>query len=440
MYVLLLIRQHLIPVVLSALVSVIVFLLFVDVSHQNKTITKERINPYVLSTQGKTIVKSGDGATATLDAQQKKEIRSDDRIRTLANSAATIFWADGSVTRLGEKTNVSVLELKTNPNQSTQVDFSISEGKSWSNLARSLDPDSYFKQRFDNDQKVAAVRGTVFEVNVEKGYVHTESHAVVIQDEKGGYLATVADGTSVTTEGSVEPLSDAATDTKWRTANMENDTMLTQERVKKIKEKLQSLTNRDNIVIQVQKYLRSLFGIDSLDLPIEVNTTGSGISLSIDAKRLKSENAQELLAVYEAMSLLNTSDDTVDAKVKLREAILQTLPEKDAKAYEEMFSRATLFDSWDAVKNNLPKSSTELRGYLEKYTKGSANTEEILQLQKSLPMDRINQFNDQMQKWKDLGYDTLSDPEWFSKTFKVDGDGIMKQINLFNQKVDTAVK
>lgn len=440
MYALLLLRQHLIPVVLSVLVSVIVFLLFIDVSHQNKTITKERINPYVLSTQGKTIVKSGDGSTATLDAQQKKDISADDRIRTLANSAATIFWADGSVTRLGEKTNVSVLELKTNPNQSTQVDFSISEGKSWSNLARSLDPDSYFKQRFDNDQKVAAVRGTIFEVNVEKGYVHTESHAVVIQDEKGGYLATVADGTSVTTEGSIEKISESATDTKWRTLNMESDTLLTQERLREIKAKLQSLTDRDTLILQIQKYLRNLFGIESLDLPITVNTTGSGISLSIDATRLKSENAQELLAVYEALSLLNTSDDTVEAKVQLREAILQTLPEKEAQAYEEAFSRATLFDSWDAMKNNLPKSASELRGYLEKYTKDSANTEEILQLQQSLPMDRINEFNGRMQEWKDMGYESLSDPEWFSKTFKVDGDSIMKQINLFNEKVDSAVQ
>ncbi len=185
MYVYLLIRQHIIPVVLTFLVTIITFLLFVDVGQtQGKAITKERINPYVLSTQGKTIVKSGDGTTTTLDSQQKKNIETEDKIRTLANSSATIFWSDGSVTRLGEKTNISVLELKNGVNDSTQVDFSISEGKSWSNLGRTMDPDSYFKQRHDNNEKVAAVRGTIFEINVEKGYLHTESHAVTIQDEK----------------------------------------------------------------------------------------------------------------------------------------------------------------------------------------------------------------------------------------------------------------
>jgi hypothetical protein len=130
-------RQHIVSVVLVALITIIAFLLFVDVSNsKNLVVTKERIDPYILTTQGKTFVKSADGSITTLEVQQKKNIQIDDRIRTLANSAATIFWTDGSVTRLGEKTNISVLEIKQGVNGSTQVDFSISEGKSWSNLAR----------------------------------------------------------------------------------------------------------------------------------------------------------------------------------------------------------------------------------------------------------------------------------------------------------------
>jgi hypothetical protein len=178
-------RQNLIPVVLVSLVAIVVFLLFVDVSQsKNMGIAKERISPYVLCTQGRTFIKSTNGTTVSLDPQQKKNIQTDDRIETIEASTATIFWIDGSITRLGEKTRISVLELKNGQGDSTQVDFSISEGKSWSNLGRSLDPDSYFKQRYDNDQRVAAVRGTVFEVNVDKGYLRTESHAVTIQDEK----------------------------------------------------------------------------------------------------------------------------------------------------------------------------------------------------------------------------------------------------------------
>ncbi len=60
----------------------------------------------------------------------------------------------------------------------------MSEGKTWTNIARMLDPSSSFKQRFDHDQKVAAVRGTEFGVNLNKGYLYTSSHAVDIQGEK----------------------------------------------------------------------------------------------------------------------------------------------------------------------------------------------------------------------------------------------------------------
>lgn len=159
MHLLLFLRRHFIPAVLSVLLAAIAFLLFVDVSQSNEmTLERERISPYVLCTQGKTVLQDSSGKTTVLEAQQKQNVSAEDRIRTLASSAATIFWADGSVTRLGEKTNVSLLELRTDSNGATQVEFSLNSGKTWTNLARALDPDSYFKERFDNDQKVAAVR------------------------------------------------------------------------------------------------------------------------------------------------------------------------------------------------------------------------------------------------------------------------------------------
>ena len=176
------VRKHLIPLILATLTATIAFLLLSDVSRsKEKTLEVDRIDAYVLSTEGQTIIKRNQ-ETFSLKKGDKKTILVGDRIRTLTDSSATLFWPDGSVTRLGEKTNITIHELQGGT--STQVDFSITEGKSWSNIVRYLDPDSHFKQRFDNDLKVAAVRGTVFEVNVDKNYIRTVSHAVDIQDEK----------------------------------------------------------------------------------------------------------------------------------------------------------------------------------------------------------------------------------------------------------------
>jgi hypothetical protein len=244
----------------------------------------------------------------------------------------------------------------------------------------------------------------------------------------------------VATEGNADPIDSSSLDPQWQVKNIENDATLAQQRLKEIREKLEFLSKKDHWIVMVQRYLRELFGMNSLNLPITVNSSGSGISLSIDEARVTSKNAQDLLAIYEAVSMLSSSEDTVASKIRLREAILKTLPEKEAKRYREIFSRATLFDLWDSIKNNLPKGSKDLKKYLEEYTKQSDNAEEITQLQNSLAMKRIESFNARMQEWKDKGYDSLSDPDWFSKTFKVDTKGLMDIIERTNEAVDSAVK
>lgn len=242
---------------------------------------------------------------------------------------------------------------------------------------------------------------------------------------------------SIATDGSsIKAIDSGTLDPKWQQANIENDAKLMQERLQKIQDKLKLFQSKESMLREIQVYLRQLFGVDSLNLPIVVESSGSGISLSIDSAKLTSKNAQELLAIYEAISVLNTSDTTVDSKIKLREAILKTLPEKEANAYREIFSRATLFDIWDSIKNNLPKNTKELQNYLETYTKQSENTEEIKKLQESLPLDRIKAFNSRMDEWKSIGFETLSDPDWFAKTFKVDTESMIEGMDKFNNAAD----
>ncbi len=42
--------------------------------------------------------------------------------------------------------------------------------------------DSYFHERFNNNTSLAAVRGTVFEVNLDRKYIHTIDHAISVED------------------------------------------------------------------------------------------------------------------------------------------------------------------------------------------------------------------------------------------------------------------
>lgn len=107
-------------------------------------------------------------------------------MKTLPNSQATIFWTNGSITRLSEKTSITIGETPTE--ERSTVDFSLNSGKSYSRLFRYLRDDEYFNERYDNGEKIAAVRGTAFEIDTEKSYIHTTDHAVEIFDRSGKSL------------------------------------------------------------------------------------------------------------------------------------------------------------------------------------------------------------------------------------------------------------
>lgn len=60
----------------------------------------------------------------------------------------------------------------------------LEKGKLWSNVIHALFGDSYFRVDMPSEQVTAAVRGTVFEVNLEKNYIHSVNHAVILKDKK----------------------------------------------------------------------------------------------------------------------------------------------------------------------------------------------------------------------------------------------------------------
>lgn len=165
-------------------------LLFSDFSKSSAIIRTEKIDPYVLSTKGETLVirdkEDSSGKQFIKVAENKKEaIFTGDRVKTI-DSTATIHWPDGSITRLGEKSSIRINEMRAETaNRNIQVDFSLESGKSWSNVIKYMFGESYFHERFNDDTALAAVRGTVFEVNLDRNYVHTVDHSVSIRQKTG---------------------------------------------------------------------------------------------------------------------------------------------------------------------------------------------------------------------------------------------------------------
>lgn len=137
------------------LFAIIGLLLFSDLS-KNPIAISEKIDPYVLSTKGNTLIIRN--KLITVEENKRALIFAGDKIKTL-DSTATIFWPDGSITRLGERSSIKIREIQAQTaNESIRIDFSLEEGKSWSNVIKYMFGDSYFHERFNNDTALAAVR------------------------------------------------------------------------------------------------------------------------------------------------------------------------------------------------------------------------------------------------------------------------------------------
>jgi hypothetical protein len=420
-------RKFSIPLLLAALVGAITFLLFVDVSKsESRTLSRNRINPYVLCTTGTTIISEKADKKTTLRKDERRDVQAEDRIRTLASSTAIVFWADGSVTRLGEKTNISLLELRSDPRGSTQVEISLSEGKTWTNIVRMLDPESSFKQRFDNDQKVAAVRGTQFGINLDEGYLQTQSHAVDVTDLNWEVLTTIPAGKAISVTSVFDLVSPDSLDSTWQALNTASDAIIAQERVQALQQDLRSFIKDQGLLSKIQEQIRSFFGLSPIGNSIAIDVTNGVLSVKVDPSKLSTQDTENLKTLYEKLSNLDVTSANIASKSQVESSLLALLPEAEAKKYEAIFARSSLYDSWKAIELGLPKDTVELRNRLEKYTKNSGIADEIIRIQESLPESTINSLNKQLDLWKSSGLETTPMGEWFNKSLKTSTEDLGK--------------
>ncbi len=116
--------------------------------------------------------------THLLTLYQKQHIQQWDVISTIWTDAlAVIEWWDKSITRLGWNTSMKVEENFVGSDVSEiRISFELLRWKTWSNVLSVLWEKSYFKQHVK--WAVAAVRGTVFEVNYDKDFISVHNHEV----------------------------------------------------------------------------------------------------------------------------------------------------------------------------------------------------------------------------------------------------------------------
>lgn len=113
-----------------------------------------------------------------LKINESKKLSVWDTVITIWNNAlAVLEWWDWSVTRLWWDSSIKVWELYvSNDLSKMNISFELLSWKSWSNVISFFWEWSYFKEYFRDSE--AAVRWTVFDIDLNKNYLYVTNHKV----------------------------------------------------------------------------------------------------------------------------------------------------------------------------------------------------------------------------------------------------------------------
>lgn len=274
-------------------------------------------------------------------------------------------------------------------NTGIQVDFSLEKGKSWSNVIKYLFGDSYFHERFNNDTALAAVRGTVFEVNLDHKYLHTVDHGVSVQDTKDatGELMVVTDG--VMSTDTHQMMTKADIDTTWNRLNHDADIIYLNGKMESLKKEIMEQAGKTN---RMETFMQKV-GLKKPSAPLEMLMTSDKSEWTqFEQSMKKGGDTTQLMDIYQRLYGLPNDDTLIDTKMRLRDLIIETAPTDKKKGFLDDFARSSLYDSW-STETMGTGSIQGLQEKLQNYIKQGADRTLINELEDTAKQERIQKLN-----------------------------------------------
>ena len=277
----------------------------------------------------------------------KYELISGDVVRTIGKeSLAVIEWWDGSVTRLGWNTKISVGQNEVTRDYSRiNISFDLIAGKTWSNVVSFIGKDSSFTQSFQWVE--AGVRGTVFDVDLEKWFVNVTDHQVELIDHLGKvFVINEENPFSLETFSFIE-LSEFIRDFKdkaWTDLNEQFD----EEYINQLKADLEANLQSNNPLLFIMEVFspkyRFLYALDTGEEDAKLEKLFNALT-----EKQKQEIRPEILERYQKLNFVSSSDtENYEKKLLYKEILLNISEPED----QENLIRYTLYDFQDIIKNN----------------------------------------------------------------------------------------
>lgn len=282
---------------------------------------------------------------STIERNKKYTLATNDKVEVIGDeSLAIIEWWDGSLTRLGWNTKISIEQNKVSRDYTDiNISFELIAGKTWSNVVSFIGHDSSFTQSFEGIE--AGVRGTIFDVNLENNFVHVTDHQVTLQNENGD-VVVLGEGRALNLSNfsliDLQEFISSFEDTVWKEINGQLDT----EYLIELKKRLtSSLQESDGSFLFFLDFISPKYRIIH-----ELNTASN----FEDIEKLISEVSESkkqvvydgILSKYQSMNFVKVKDyDFYKKKIFYKKALLILANDID----KQSLLRTSTYDVEDVV-------------------------------------------------------------------------------------------
>lgn len=296
-----------------------------------------------------------------------------DIVETMDTSRATISWPDHSITRLWENTRIIIERMYANEDYSTiEVSYALKKWKVWNTVLRTLFGDSFFEVKLPKDDIVVGVRGTTFEVNLEKRYIHSISHMSTLWDRWWNRVQLFA-GEIVSSENILTKLTKEWLDSTWTNWNILEDAARAKIRELEIQKRMDMLSGSGNTLFQgvTRKIISHTKTFQDLEIAKLIRDK--------DLAWLQKYSTETILSYYQRIPNLTNPEEreriryylmTTDLSTKLRESLR-------VNAFWESLDTGKLTDTawkylqdqWVNIQEIKTKLESEAKGQIQDFAK-----------------------------------------------------------------------
>ncbi len=388
----------------------IIFFIDINANDFNEPIIKnKKEETYVFVLKWEALIINNNKIKKRLKEQETEIVYMWDKIKTVQNSIAIIFWSDKSITRLWEKTTIDITNLNVSDDVSSiQIKFDISEWKTWSNVIRYLNNNSYFIQTNKNNNIAATVRWTVFEFNLDKNYINSINHSVKLENTEKKENANLSEWNAVMVSNLNKKIDLEIIDKIWNNWNNKEDINYINKIIEQNKKRFIEEFNKRKKSIKYRIY--NLIWFNKKD----INNIIKDVIINNDTKSLdnldkiiwntKENELQKLnkilLDFYQQINFSPNTEENIIIKSKIRNSIIKTASKDNLDMFIKDFSRLSLFDYVNASKSWLEKSKKELNEKLNQYIK--------IAWEKNIKNEILSNFDQNTLKQMKLNFETIN--------------------------------